>query len=150
MCLLFYRGMYSYPYFLNWLNWNCATTVALILLYTPAHTSSVTVFYIRKVSHVLQCHASKAHGTSSFGHIFISSDLREGKVGDIAGLGVLTGNWAWLPRKFISQCTPQELSEIFGTGEHWMKYSWQLNLTIKFMVQSGLMLKSFLTKKSQY
>lgn len=84
--------MYSYPNFLYSLNWNCATIVALILLYTSVHNSSVTVYYIWRVSHVLQCHASKAHGTSSFGRIFTSSVLSEGKVGDRVGLGVLTGN----------------------------------------------------------
>lgn len=63
--------------------------VALILLYTPVHNSSVTVFYIQRINHVPQCHASKAHGTSSFGHIFTSSDVRKG---DRAGLGMLTWN----------------------------------------------------------
>jgi len=66
--------------------------IALILLYTPVHNSSVTLFYIWRVSHVLQCHAGKAYRTSSFGHIFTGSDVREGMVGDRAGLGMLTWN----------------------------------------------------------
>lgn len=105
MCLLSYRDSRQLSRFPKLIELELCY-VDLILLYTPVHNSSVTLFYIRRVSHVLQCHASKAHGTSSFGHIFTGCDVREGKVGD-----------SW-PRHAYMELKPGYLGNFYHSAYH--------------------------------